>query len=159
MPTGSVGAPATVIATDVWTSTLALTTIENSVWTSTVARAELIDNLKSEEVSGTISHPAGVAEQDSLEITPAELTEYSILLLDMNALAQNTTIRIYIKINGTDYRLIDSAIFPTDFPTNAKGVPIELWQLSVKWKITLQSAVTEGVDRSIPYRYVKRTTG
>lgn len=159
MPTGSVGAPATVIATDVWSSTLAITTIENSVWTSTDARAQLIDNLKNEEVSGTIIHAAGVSEDDALEITPTELTEYSILLPDMNALAQNTTIRIYIKIDGTNYRLIDTAIFPTDFPTNAKGVPIELWQLSVMWKITLQSAVTEGVSRNIPYRYVRRSTG
>jgi hypothetical protein len=125
----------------------------------TQARAELIDNLQSESVSGTITHPAGVAEIDALEVTPAELTEYSIVLLDVNALTQNTTIRTYIQVNGVNYRLVDSAIFPTDFPTNVKSVPITLWQLDVAWKITLQSAVTEGVDRDIPYRYVWRTTG
>lgn len=129
-----------------------------SVWTSTEARAELVDNLLSEEVSGTIVHPAGTSEEDSLEVTPSELTEYSIVFLDLNALAQTITIRNYIQIDGSNYRLISSAAFPADFPTNAKGIPVELWQLSVPWKITLQSSVTEGSDVDIPYRYVKRST-
>ena len=123
----------------------------------TAARAALIDNLLSIETSDTIVHPAGVGEQDSLEITPAELTEYAIVLLDFNALTQNITIRVYIEIDGTNERLISSAVFPTDFPTNAKGVPVELWPMSVDWKITLQSAVTEGVARNVPYRYVRRS--
>jgi len=110
-----------------------------------------------EEVSGTIVHPSGVGEQDSLVVTPTELSDYPILLLDMNALTQNTTIRIYIQIDGANYRVISSAVFPTDFPTNAKGVPITLYPLSVPWKITLQSAVAEGVSRDIPYRYVRRS--
>jgi len=109
------------------------------------------------EASDTIVHPAGVGEQDSLEISPAELTEYKIVLLDMNALTQDTTIRNYIKIDGTNYRLISSAVFPTDFPTNAKGVPIELYPMSVGWKITLQSGVTEGVSRNVPFRHVRRS--
>lgn len=109
------------------------------------------------EASDTIVHLAGVGEQDSLEVTPAELMEYAIILLDMNALTQNVTIRTYIKIDGTNYRLISSAVFPTDFPTNAKGVPIELYPMSVGWKITLQSGVTEGVSRNIPFRHVRRS--
>ncbi len=113
--------------------------------------------LRYEEPTGTIAHSAGVGEQDSLELTPTELTEYAIVLLDMNALVQDTTVRVYIKIDGTNYRLISSAIFPTDFPTNAKGVPIELYPMSVDWKITLQSGVTEGVSRDIPFRYVRRS--
>lgn len=123
----------------------------------TADRAALLDNLLSIEASDTIVHPAGVGEQDSLEITPAELTEYAIVLLDFNALTQNITIRVYIEIDGTNERLISSAVFPTDFPTNAMGVPVELWPMSVDWKITLQSAVTEGVARDVPYRYVRRS--
>jgi len=120
-------------------------------------RAALIDDLLNIEASDTIVHPAGTSEEDSLEINPAELTEYSIVLLDMNALTQNITIRVYIQIDGANYRLISSAVFPTDFPINAKGVPIELYPMSVPWKITLQSTVTEGVSRNIPYRYVRRS--
>ncbi len=114
-------------------------------------------NLTGIEATGTIAHPAGVGEEDSLEISPAELIDYPIILLDMNALTQDTTIRTYIKIDDTNYRLISSAVFPTDFPTNAKGVPIELYPMSVDWKITLQSGVTEGVSRDIPFRHVRRS--
>jgi len=121
------------------------------------ARAALIDNLLSVETSGTISHPNGVGETDALEITPSELTEYPVLLLDTNNLTQNTTIRSYIKVDGATYRLLNSAVFPTDFPTNAKGVPIVLYPTSVPWKITLQSAIAEGASRDVPYRYVRRS--
>lgn len=131
-----------------------LSTLEGRL---TEARALLIDNLLSVEASDTIVHPAGTSEEDSLEITPTELTEYALVLLDVRALTQNTTIRSYIKINATDYCLINSAVFPTDFPTNAKGIPIELYPMSVDWKITLQSGVTEGVSRNIPFRHVRRS--
>jgi len=123
----------------------------------TAARAALLDNLLSVEATGTISHPSGLGETDALEITPAELMEYPILLLDMNALTQNTTIRTYIKIDGVNYRLINSAVFPTDFPTNVKAVPIVLYPTSVPWKITLQSVIAEGASKNIPYKYVKRS--
>lgn len=123
----------------------------------TAARALLLDNLSSVETSGTITHVNGVGEQTHFNITPAELTKYSIVLLDLNALTQNTTIRVKIQVDGATDRLISSAIFPTDFPTNAKSVPIELYDLSVNWKITLQSAVAEGVNRNIPYRRVRRS--
>jgi hypothetical protein len=116
----------------------------------------LLNGVVGEEVSGTITHPNGVGEVDALEVTPSTLTDYPILLLDMNALTQKTTIRNYVKVNGVDYRLLSSAVFPDDFPTDAKAVPIVLYPLSVAWKFSLQSAVAEGADRAIPYRYVKR---
>lgn len=109
------------------------------------------------ETSGAITHVNGVGEQTYLNITPAELTNYSIVLLDLNALVQITTIRVKIQVDGATDRITSSAIFPTDFPTNATCVPIELYDLSVNWKITLQSQVAEGVNRSIPYRRVRRS--
>lgn len=108
------------------------------------------------EASGTIVHPAGTGEENSLVITPAELTKYEMVRFDLNALTQDITIRIYEQIDDANYRLIDSAVFPTDFPTDAKGVPIELYSTSVALKITLQSSVTEGASRNIPYRYTSR---
>lgn len=131
-----------------------LSTLEGRV---TAVRAALIDNLLSVEATGTIAHPDGTTEQDSLEITPTELTEYAIVLLDMNALTQGITIRVYIKIDDTNYRLINRLSFPSEFPTGAKGVPIQLYPMSVDWKITLQSGVAEGASRNIPYRYVRRS--
>jgi len=116
----------------------------------------LLRRLIGEEVTGNITHPSGLAEVDALEVTPDVLTDYPILLLDVNALAQNTTIRFYVKADGTNYRLLNWAVFPTDFPAGVKAIPWTVYPLSVAWKISLQSAIAEGVQRTIPYRYVRR---
>lgn len=111
-----------------------------------------------EEVTGTIEHPNLITEQVSLELAPDVLTDYPVVLLDLNALTQNITIRTYVKVDGTNYRLLTPAVYPTDFPANSKAVPIVLYPASAGWAITLQSAVLEGDVRSIPYRYVKRVS-
>jgi len=116
----------------------------------------LLRRLIGEDVTGTITHPSGLAEVDALTVTPSVLTDYPLLLLFVNALTQNTTIRVYVKDNAGTYRLLNSAIFPTDFPASVTVVPITLYPLSVAWKVSLQSAIAEGADRSIPYRYVRR---
>jgi len=116
----------------------------------------LLRRVVGEEVTGVISHPSGLGEVDALEVSPSTLTDYPLLIMDVNALTQNTTIRVYVKADGTNYRLLNSAIFPTDFPANVKTVRIILSPLSVAWKVSLQSAVAEGVARNIPYRYVKK---
>ena len=127
-----------------------LTRISNS-------RALLLDNLAGVETTGTHSHTSGTSEQNVVEITPSELKKYEVLILDLNALAQNTNIKIYIAVDGTNYRLVNVSTFPTDYPTNAKGVPIELYPMSVKWKVSLTSAVAEGASRDVAYRYVERS--
>lgn len=118
----------------------------------------LLRRLIGEDVTGTITHPSGLLEVDALEVTPDVLTDYPVLLLFVNALTQITTIRIKIKDNVGTYRLLNSAVYPTDFPASVTAVPITLYPLSVPWKISLQSAVAEGVQRSIPYRYVKKVS-
>lgn len=121
------------------------------------ARAAYIDNLIGSEPSGTYDHPNVTTEEDAVVITPSELAEYRTLLLDLSNLTQNTTIRTYIKVDAANYRLVDSSVFPTDFPANTKGVPIRLCPLSVNMKVTLESSVLEGAVRAVPYRYTLRS--
>jgi hypothetical protein len=102
-------------------------------------------------------HPDGLAEEDAIEIDSSRLMENSIILLDLSALTQTTTIRVYIKIDGVNYELVNSIEYPTDLPVGATGLPIQLYPLSVEWKITIQSSFAEGAARDIPYRYVRRT--
>jgi len=108
------------------------------------------------ESTGTYSHPNGVAEQNAVVITPAQLGKYEQLVLDMSGLAQNTTVRTYIEVDGVNPRLADSAIYPGDFPTNAESVVIELTPGDRDMTITLQSAIAEGVAVDIEYFYVAR---
>jgi hypothetical protein len=123
----------------------------------TATRAGYLDNLVGTQTTGTYSHPSGTTESDAVVITPAELSKYEKLVLDLSGLAQTTTVRTYIQVDGVNYRLIDVAEFPTDFPTNAEGVVIELTPSSRTMKVTLQSAVAEGVAVDVPYFYVERS--
>jgi hypothetical protein len=123
----------------------------------TATRAGYLDNLIGTQTAGTYSHPSGTTESDAVVITPAELGKYEKLVLDMSNLTQTTTVRTYVQVDGVNYRLIDAAEYPTDFPTNAKGVVIELTPSNRTQKVTLQSAVAEGVARDVPYFYVVRS--
>ncbi len=120
-------------------------------------RAAYIDNLLGSEEAGIYEHPDGTSEEDAVVITPTELFEYKTLLLDLSNLTQVTTIRTYIRVDGANDHLNDSAVFPDDFPTGTKVVPVRLCPLSVTMKLTLQSAVGEGEARSILWRYVKQS--
>lgn len=111
------------------------------------------------EQSGTYAHANGVGEATGLEVTPPQVTEYDGILFDMNNLTQTTTIRVYAKVDGTNYRLMHSAVFPTDFSANTKSVWVALFQTAQMWKVTFQSSVAEGAARNVPYRYIKRRTG
>ena len=120
-------------------------------------RAAYLDNLIGNETAGTYNHPDGVTEQDAVEITPAELIQYYKLCLDFENLAQTTYVRTYIKVDGSTYRLFDYAEFPGDYPTNTKGIIVNLAPSSKAMKVTLQSAVGEGSVKAVPYFYIRRS--
>jgi len=120
-------------------------------------RNAIYRRLVGEETEGVITHPDGVGEEVALEFIHEGVADYPAVLLDLNALTQNTTIRLYVKVDGTNYRLVTPAVFPGDFPANAKVVPIVLYPTGKDWVITLQSGIAEGADRSIPYVFVKRS--
>lgn len=123
----------------------------------TGTRGAYLDNLIGTQTAGTYSHPSGVTEGDAVVVTPTELGEYNKLCLDMSNLTQTTTVRTYVQVDGTNYRLVDSAEFPTDFPTNTAAVVIDLTPGDRTMKVTLQSAVAEGVAVDVPYFYVERS--
>ncbi len=106
-----------------------------------------------DEISGTYSHPNVTTEQDVLEFL--SLLNDIEVSLDMNALTQNTTVRVYEKVDGTTYRLASEKIFPTDFPSNIKDVIVNLNGKNIDMKITFQSAVLEGASRNIPHARIE----
>lgn len=120
-------------------------------------RNAIYRRLVGEETEGVITHPDGVGEVVALELIHDGVADYPAVLLDLNALTQDTTIRLYVKVDGTNYRLVTPAVFPADFPVNAKAVPIVLYPTGKDWAITLQSALAEGADRDIPYVFLRRS--
>lgn len=101
--------------------------------------------------SGTYEHPSGTTEQDAIEIALTSRTKINNIYLDLVNLTQNCTIRVKSKIDGTNYREIDSLDWTT---ADRDGVIISELVSDVDVKITLQSAVAEGASRNIPYRVV-----
>lgn len=70
--------------------------------------------------------------------------------MDLSNLTQPTIIREYEEIDETNPRLLGQWIFPTDFPSNTTAIDYSHYCIDdCQWKITLQSMVAEGVDRTI----------
>lgn len=120
----------------------------------TESRAGYLDNLAASEIDGTYEHANGVAEEDAVLIAPTEITRYNTLMLDLSNITKITTIRTYVQVDGSNYRLFDTAVFPTDFDANTVAVPIGFPASSKDMKVTMQSSVAEGAARDVPYFYI-----
>ena len=75
------------------------------------------------------------------------------LVMDMNALAQLTTVTIEEKTDGTTYRIVASKVHPTDF--DGENVIVELNGKGLDQKVTLTSGTGEGSSKNIPYNWVE----
>jgi hypothetical protein len=110
---------------------------------------DLIPNIT--PTSGTYAHPSGTTEQDAIVLSISTRTKINNIYLDLTNLTQNCTIRVKAKIDGTNYREIDSLGWTT---ADRDGVIISEFVSDVAAKVTIQSAVAEGASRNIPYRVV-----
>jgi hypothetical protein len=91
--------------------------------------------------TGTYAHAVGTTEDDVKEFlllqNPIEIT------FDMSGLLQTTTVKIYEKVDGTNYRLLTNQAYPTDFETSVDGMTITLLGKNRDMKITFQSGTNE----------------
>lgn len=101
--------------------------------------------------TGTYTHANGVTEDDVLAFSAA--TQDIYLRLDVNALTQATVIKEYEEVDGATYRQVSRKEFPKDFATDTKTISIYFKQANRDYKVTMQSSVAEGAQRSIPYVY------
>ena len=100
--------------------------------------------------NGTYSHPTGVTEQDAIVLDGID--EELEIVFDCVNLLQITTIRIYEKTDGTNYKLNESAAYPADFADN--NVVVKINGKGRDAKITFQSAVAEGSSKDVPWARV-----
>lgn len=93
------------------------------------------------------SHPNTTVETDLVEhLNLEELIDHH---LDFSNLAQITTIRVFEKIDGSNYRQISQKVFPTDYEIGTLGVVIILDGSGQDMKITLESSIAEGSAKNI----------
>ncbi len=76
------------------------------------------------------------------------------LRLDLSNITQNLIIREYDKIDTANYRQLSAVTFPIEFDTGTTSIDIDYHAISgCQYKITLQSVIAEGANRSIKWAY------
>ena len=103
------------------------------------------------KTNGTFSLPNGITEQDMLEFVGND--DAIVVTLDGTNLLQTTTITVQEKIDGINYRIIQSKSYPADF--SSVGVKIALDGKGRDQKITLQSSIAEGSAKNVPHSRVE----
>lgn len=107
----------------------------------------------STDYSGTYAYLDAGAEQTIKEITAT--TRYTIngIFLDLVNITQDGHIKLYYKVDGTNYR--EFADYSFTVATDSDGVYIDLnMGMTEDFKITYTEDADEGADRDIPYSIV-----
>lgn len=94
------------------------------------------------------SHPNTIVETTLVE--HLLLKDKNVHHFDFTNLAQDTTIRVFEKSDGSTYRQISQRVFPTDYEVNTEVVFVILDGVGQDMKITLESAIAEGSAKDIP---------
>jgi hypothetical protein len=121
---------------------------DNFGWVEGANKTALFDKFDCPvATSGTFTLANSVAEQTLLEFNVAttNITEVNQFSVDLDALTKNCTIKVYFKIDGTNYREC-----PAMRLTNLGSAD----QLACDMKVTITSIELEGATRAIPYLYI-----
>lgn len=98
----------------------------------------------------SFTHTNGTAEDDLVEhLSLKEIINHHFDFSNLSAINE-TTIRTFEKVDGITYRLLQQRIYPTDYPGGPNSVIITLNGGGKDMKITLQSAIAEGSNKTIP---------
>lgn len=104
------------------------------------------------EATGTFSYDeTSAAEQDAIELTITARATIGGIWLDMVNVTQDTTIKAYHKIDGTNYRQFQVNPWIT---TDADGVLIAGFTAYRDVKVTLQCGGGGGGSINVPYSVV-----
>jgi hypothetical protein len=98
------------------------------------------------------------AEQTVFEVVAASEAKTTIrnVLLDLSTMTQNGVVKVYSKIDGTNYMQVGADIAFT-VATSKDGFPLtnETYNLTGDFKATYTEGADEGADRVIAFSYVK----
>lgn len=97
------------------------------------------------------------AEQTIVELSPgANIFEVAGIFLDLSSMTQNGTVKVYLKIDGTNYRELSSDDYLVG--VDSVGVWVDFKGLIMDdLKVTYTEAADEGADRTVPYQVVRRS--
>ena len=101
--------------------------------------------------TGTFTLTNGTTEQTIVTLTPTSVEQVTNFYLDMSALTQNCTMRVYINMTGVGY--VEMTSMTLAVATGTKGLALKDMVIDTPWKLTIQSDFAEGASRNIPYEY------
>ena len=115
---------------------------------------KLVINLAGSELISSENLPNDTAENTIIEITTTSRQRLDSIWLDFVNLVQDVTIKVYHKIDGTNYRQYDEYSWAT---TDEDGVIISNVTINNDWKLTVTSPIAQGGIVAIPYNYIITT--
>ncbi len=113
---------------------------------------KLIVNLAGSELISSENLPNDTIENTIIEITTTSRQKLDSIWLDFVNLIQDVTIKVYHKIDGTNYRQYDEYSWTT---TDEDGVIISNITINNDWKLTVTSPIAQGGIKAIPYNVIK----
>lgn len=112
----------------------------------------LLSKSEGEETVSSYDLPNDTAENTLLEITNTKRLKINSLWMDFVNLVNAVTIKVYHKIDGTNYRQYDTFSWGA---TEEDGVLIKDIVINSDWKITITSGTAQGEIKAIPYNIIK----
>lgn len=107
-------------------------------------------NVRQLEDKGTFAYTDAGGEQTVLEQTSTARRVIHAVYLDLVNMTKDGTVKIYNKIDGTNYRECESYIF--NVATASDGFVIKLGVgVTDAFKITYTESADEAASRNIPY--------
>lgn len=104
-------------------------------------------------ITGIHDYVDAGGEQTIIEITNSTKKFITGIMLDMVNITQNATLKLYSKIDGTNYREIDSQVFTEASDSDGILIDVKI-PINIDFKLTYTEASDEGDDRDIPYNYL-----
>jgi hypothetical protein len=101
-------------------------------------------------VSSTFTLTSDTTEHTIVTITTTVVEQMTNFYLDMTALTQNCTLRVYITMGGG---YVEMTSMTLTVAAGTKGLALKDMVINTNWKLTIQSTVAEGSSRNIPYEY------
>jgi len=128
----------------------------------TAARAGYLDNINNADLANVIRQVAEAAdtfsfdetsalEQDMVTVTITARAKIGGIWLDMVNVTQDTTIKVYHKVDGTNFREVSSSAWTT---TDSDGVLIEGFTAYRDIKVTLTCGGGGAGSVNVPYAIV-----
>jgi len=128
---------------------------DTTVGTSIYAKVtKLLANITTPS-NGVLSYLDAGGEQTVVEVTPTTAEVVHGMWLDLVNMTQDGTIKVYYKIDGTNYREIESFSFTVATDSDGFYIDRTFGFGPNQYKVTYTEGADEGAARNLPYRLIR----